>query len=86
MLCVTDFSVAEDTLVLTVYPEDYMTRLVDYCMLKIYALIRVKETNQMWSDEDDFVLEKPTLKVEVVLFILQPTVGRLPGGLTASSS
>ncbi len=50
---------------LTIYPEDYLGRMVDYCMMKIYALIRVKETNQTWSDEDDFVLEKPKLKVEV---------------------
>ena len=56
---------AEDTLALTVYPSDYMGKLVDYCMLKIYGLIKVKETNQTWSEEDDFVLEKPKLQVEV---------------------
>ena len=50
---------------LTVYPEDYMDKLVDYCMVKIYSLIKVKETNQTWSDEDDFVLDKPVLNVEV---------------------
>lgn len=54
---------SEDTLALTIYPDDYLGRLVDYCMVKIYALIRVRETNQTWSDEDDFVLEKPKLKV-----------------------
>ena len=43
-----------------------MGRLVDYCMMKIYALIRVKETNQTWSEEDDFVLEKPKLKLDIV--------------------
>ena len=34
-------------------------------MVKIYTLIKVQETNQVWSEEDDFVLEKPKLKVEV---------------------
>ena len=42
-----------------------MGKLVDYCMMKIYGLIKVKETNQTWSEEDDFVLEKPKLQVEV---------------------
>ena len=26
---------------------------------------RVKETKQTWSEEDDFILEKPQLKLEV---------------------
>eukprot|EP00095_Tigriopus_kingsejongensis_P000537 maker-scaffold356_size197960-snap-gene-0.33 protein:Tk00537 transcript:maker-scaffold356_size197960-snap-gene-0.33-mRNA-1 annotation:"hypothetical protein TcasGA2_TC013507" len=55
----------KDTLVLTVYPDEYMGRLVDYCMMKIYTMIKVKETNQTWSEEDDFVLEKPKLKLRV---------------------
>ena len=55
----------EDTLALTIFPTDYMGKLVDYCMMKIYGLIKVKETNQTWSEEDDFVLEKPKLQVEV---------------------
>ena len=33
--------------------------------MKIYSLIKVKETHQTWSEEDDFVLEKPNLKVAV---------------------
>lgn len=51
---------------MTIYPEDYMDKLVDYCMIKLYSLIKVKETNQIWSDEDDFVLEKPGLAIEVL--------------------
>ena len=35
-------------------------------MVKIYGLIRIKETNQTWSEEDDFVLEKPKLQIEIV--------------------
>ena len=34
-------------------------------MVKIYSQIRVKETKQTWSEEDDFILEKPQLKLEV---------------------
>ena len=55
----------EDSLALTVFAADYMSKLVDYCMMKFYTLIKVQETNQVWSEEDDFVLEKPRLKVEV---------------------
>ena len=56
---------SEDTLALTVYPSDYAEKLVEYCMVKIYSQIRVKETKQTWSEEDDFILEKPQLKLEV---------------------
>ena len=55
-----------DALVLTVDPTEYMDRLVDYCMVKVYAVIRVKETNQLFSEEDDFSLTKPALKIEPV--------------------
>lgn len=42
-----------------VNPEDYLERLVDYSMMKIYAIATVKETQQTWSKEDDFMIEKP---------------------------
>ena len=42
-----------------------MGKLVDYCMMKIYSLIKVKETNQTWSEEDDFVMEKPKITLTV---------------------
>lgn len=32
-------------------------------MMKIYAIATVKETQQTWSEEDDFVVEKPQLTV-----------------------
>ena len=51
---------------LTVRPEEYMDQLVDYNIVKVYAVVRVIETNQFWSDEDDFTLVKPSLKVEAV--------------------
>lgn len=34
-------------------------------MLKIYAISTVKETQQTWAEEDDFQVEKPSLKIEV---------------------
>ena len=55
-----------DALTLTVRPEEYMDQLVDYNIVKVYAVVRVIETNQFFSDEDDFTLVKPSLKVEQV--------------------
>lgn len=43
-----------------VNPEEYVDRLVDYSMMKIYAIATVKETQQTWSKEDDFMIEKPS--------------------------
>ena len=45
-----------DALALTVYPADYNDLLVDYCIVKITAVVRVHETNQFWSEEDYFTL------------------------------
>ena len=54
---------------MTVHPEEYMGNLVDYCMMKINAVIKVKETKQSWSGEDDFIMDKPKLNIEVVFTI-----------------
>jgi transglutaminase 1 len=48
-----------------VNPDDYLDKLVDYSMIKIYAIATVKETQQTWSEEDDFTVEKPQLTVNV---------------------
>ncbi|XP_015904318.1 hemocyte protein-glutamine gamma-glutamyltransferase [Parasteatoda tepidariorum] len=45
--------------------DEYLDKLVDYAFLKIYAISTVKETQQTWADEDDFQVEKPTLRIEV---------------------
>jgi transglutaminase 1 len=45
--------------------EDYRDKIVDYGMVKIYALASVQETKQSWSEEDDFQLEKPKLDVQI---------------------
>ena len=48
-----------------VTPEEYLDKLVDFAMLKIYAIATVKETSQTWSAEDDFIVEKTTLQLDV---------------------
>ena len=55
----------EETVAMKVYPEEYLDLLVEYCMLKINAVIKVLETNQSWSGEDDFSMDKPKLSLEV---------------------
>lgn len=32
-------------------------------MMKIYAIATVKETQQTWSEEDDFSIEKPQIEI-----------------------
>ena len=46
--------------------EDYRDKIVDYGMIKFYALASVLETKQCWSEEDDFQLEKPKIDVQVL--------------------
>lgn len=42
-----------------------MDKLVDFAMLKIYSVATVKETQQTWSAEDDFIVEKNTLQLDI---------------------
>jgi len=56
----------KDTLILTVNPGEYLDKLVEYCMVKVYSMIRVVETNQTWTEEDDFLMDKPRLQMELV--------------------
>ncbi|XP_037075537.1 hemocyte protein-glutamine gamma-glutamyltransferase-like isoform X2 [Pollicipes pollicipes] len=53
-----------ESVVVKITPEKYMDKLVDYCMVKVYALANVVETRQSWSEEDDFVISKPKLRIE----------------------
>lgn len=55
----------EEVLALTVRPEEYMGKVVEYCMFKVVGMIRVVETNQTWSEEDDFLMDKPKLLLEL---------------------
>lgn len=43
---------------------EYLSKLVEHGMIKIYATATVRETGQTWSEEDDIVLKKPALDIE----------------------
>ncbi|RZC41015.1 hemocyte protein-glutamine gamma-glutamyltransferase [Asbolus verrucosus] len=53
------------TLRLQVTPEEYLDKLVDHSLIKIYAIANVNETKQTWSEEDDFTLTKPEMIIQV---------------------
>nr|XP_022901418.1 uncharacterized protein LOC111414340 [Onthophagus taurus] len=48
---------------LHISPTEYLGKLVDHSMMKIYAIGHVKETGQNWSEEDDFTMMKPYLQI-----------------------
>ncbi|XP_013781493.1 hemocyte protein-glutamine gamma-glutamyltransferase isoform X3 [Limulus polyphemus] len=55
----------KEILSIKVSPDEYLDKLVDYAMVKLYAIATVKETQQTWSEEDDFMVEKPNLELEI---------------------
>jgi len=55
-----------ETLRITVTATEYIDKLVDKSLIKIYAIANVKETRQTWSEEDDFQLQKPKLNIKVL--------------------
>ena len=55
---------------LTVSYHEYWKRLQEHCNIKMYAICRVKETGQTWSEEDDFIVEKPKLEIQVTILCL----------------
>jgi hypothetical protein len=57
--------VSGETLGVSVAAKEYLDKLVDKNLIKIYAIATVKETGQTWSEEDDFQLQKPKLNVQV---------------------
>jgi len=52
-----------DSVNLVVKAEEYLGRLVEYCHLKVICLLRVVETGETWSGEEDFLLDKPRLSL-----------------------
>ncbi|XP_053404043.1 hemocyte protein-glutamine gamma-glutamyltransferase-like isoform X2 [Mercenaria mercenaria] len=46
-------------------PSEYLNKLKDHCMLRLDCMFMVKETNQIFTDTDDFRLRKPHLDIEV---------------------
>ncbi|XP_046746548.1 hemocyte protein-glutamine gamma-glutamyltransferase-like [Diprion similis] len=55
-----------EVLRLPITADQYLDKLVEYCHLKLFAVITVVETNQTWVGEDDFRVIKPTITTEVV--------------------
>lgn len=47
-------------------PTEYVNKLTDDNQVKIYAMAKVIETKQTWSEEDDFALTKPELNIRVI--------------------
>lgn len=50
---------------MTIDYKEYWKHLAEQCMIKMYAICRVEETGQNWTDEDDFQIEKPHMNIEV---------------------
>ena len=51
---------------MTVHPEEYLPKTVDYCHFLNRFVVRVKETDQVWTGEDNFILEKPKLEIRIL--------------------
>lgn len=56
---------AREELRLPVSSKDYMSKLVEYGIMKLHASATVKETNQTWFEEDDFQVIMPTVDIKV---------------------
>lgn len=50
---------------MVVTADEYLHKLVEYCIMKIYAIATVKETHQTWAEEDDFQVTKPNIEITV---------------------
>ena len=66
---------SEEMLRLSVKPEEYLEKLVEYCNMKIYAIATVLETKETWGEEDDFQVLKPNLDIKVT-YTEDPNVSR----------
>ncbi|RXG56573.1 Hemocyte protein-glutamine gamma-glutamyltransferase [Armadillidium vulgare] len=53
----------EQEVTLTIVYDEYWKHLQEHCMIKMYAICRVEETGQTWTDEDDFQVQKQKLKI-----------------------
>lgn len=59
------FGIVGEELRLPVSSQDYLTKLVEYGMMKLHAAASVKETNQSWIEEDDFQVLMPSIEIMV---------------------
>lgn len=58
---------------MVVRADDYLDKLVEYCIMKLYAIATVTETRQTWADEDDFQVLKPSIDIKVSKTAYSPT-------------
>lgn len=56
----------KEILKISVTSQEYLHKLVDHSLIKIYAIANVAETKQTWSEEDDFTLTKPEVMVRLL--------------------
>ncbi|XP_017784889.1 PREDICTED: hemocyte protein-glutamine gamma-glutamyltransferase-like [Nicrophorus vespilloides] len=54
-----------EVLRMVVTSEEYLDKLVEYCILKLYAVATIVETGQVWADEDDFQVQKPKININL---------------------
>lgn len=45
--------------------NNYLKRLVEHSLIKVYARLIAEDRDQIWSDESDFMLSKPKLDIDV---------------------
>lgn len=48
--------------------EDYIEFLKPEATVRVYMMAQVKQTTQIWVQQDDLELVKPSLKLQVRLF------------------
>uniref|UniRef100_A0A646QJF9 protein-glutamine gamma-glutamyltransferase n=1 Tax=Hemiscolopendra marginata TaxID=943146 RepID=A0A646QJF9_9MYRI len=46
--------------------NEYLDKLADFSMIKIYAMATVRETRQTWAEEDDFSITKPSINLQIL--------------------
>nr|XP_023026500.1 hemocyte protein-glutamine gamma-glutamyltransferase-like [Leptinotarsa decemlineata] len=56
---------SEEEVKLPVKADEYLDKLVEYCIMKIYAIATITETNQTWADEDDFQVVTPNIDIRI---------------------
>ena len=57
---------------MTVTCDEYLPRAVEHFQFWNRFIARVRETGQAWVGEDDFVLQKPKLRIQVVPVSAEP--------------
>lgn len=55
----------EETFKMLVKAEDYQSKLEGHGLLKRYVIANVKETSQVWVEDDSFPVSKPAMNVTV---------------------